>query len=136
MSELMNLFTPDEKMELNYTEFAKLMKEAAKAELLTNAAKADVPSFYVNAMLTGQKVTFDETELTIEESEESLEEMVAMMEKLFKAKKNRKGVIFAGDQLMTLVKMIRDGILFDMDLDEKEDEDDEQADGREENDRD
>ena len=136
MSELMNLFTPDEKMELNYTEFAKLMKEAAKAELLTNAAKADVPSFYVNAMLAGQKVTFDEMELTIEESEESLEEMVAVMEKLFKAKKNRKGVIFAADQLMILMKLIRDRILFDMDLDEKEDEDDEQADGREENDRD
>ena len=136
MSELMNLFTPDEKMELNYTEFAKLMKEAAKAELLMNAAKADVPSFYVNAMLTGQKVTFDETELTIEESEENLGEMAAMMEKMLKAKKNRKGVIFAGDQLMILVKMIRDGILFDMDLDEKEDEDDEQTDGREENDRD
>ena len=136
MSELMNLFTPDEKMELNYTEFAKLMKEAVKAEMLTNAAKADVPSFYVNAMLTGQKVTFDETELTIEESEESIGEMAAMMEKMFKAKKNRKGVIFVSDQLMILVKMIRDGILFDMDLDEKEDEDDEQADGREENDRD
>lgn len=136
MSELMNLFTPDEKMELNYTEFAKLMKEAAKAELLTNAAKADVPSFYVNAMLTGQKVTFDETELTIEESEESIGEMAAMMEKLFKAKKNRKGVIFVSDQLMILMKLIRDRILFDMDLDEKEDEDDEQADGREENDRD
>lgn len=136
MSELMNLFTPDEKMELNYTEFAKLMKEAAKAELLTNAAKADVPSFYVNAMLTGQNVTFDETELTIEESEESLGEIAAIMEKLFKAKKNRKTVIFVSDQLMILVKMIRDGILFDMDLDEKEDEDDEQADGREENDRD
>ena len=59
-----------------------------------------------------------------------------MMKKMFKVKKNRKGVIFVGDQLMILVKMIRDGILFDMDLDEKEDEDDEQADGGEENDRD
>ena len=136
MSELMNLFTPDEKMELNYTEFAKLVKEAAKAELLTNATKAEVPPFYVNAMLTGQKVTFDETELTIEESEENLGEMAAMMKKMLKAKKNREGVILAGAQLMILVKMIREEVLFDMDLDEKEDEDDEQADGREENDRD
>ena len=133
MSELMNLFTPDEKMEPNYTEFAKLMKEAAKAELLTNAAKADIPSFYVNAMLTGQNVTFDEMELTVEESNESLGEMAAMMEKLFKAKKNRKDVIFASDQLMILVKMIRDGRLFEMDSDAKEDEGNEQADGREEN---
>ena len=136
MSELMNLFTPDEKMELNYTEFAKLMKEAAKAELLTNATKAEVPPFYVNAMLTGQKVAFDEMELMIEEGEKSLGEMADMIEKMFKAKKNRKGVIFISDQLMILMKMIRDRILFDMDSDEEEEKDNEQADGREENDRD
>ena len=136
MSELMNLFTPDEKVELNYTEFAKLMKEATKAELLTNAEKAEVPPFYVNAMLTGQKVAFDEMELMIEESETTLGEIADMMGKLLKTKKKKKSIIFASDQLMVLVKTVRDGILFDMDLDEKEDEDDEQADGREENDRD
>lgn len=133
MSELMNLFTPDEKMELNYTEFAKLMKEAAKAELLTNAAKADVPSFYVNAMLTGQKVAFDEMELTIEESETTLGEIADMMGKLLKTKKNKKSIIFASDQLMVLVKTVRDGILFEMDSDEEEEKDNEQTDGREEN---
>ena len=133
MSELMNLFTPDEKMELNYTEFAKLMKEAAKAELLTNAEKAEVPPFYVNAMLTGQKVVFDEMELTIEESETTLGEIADMMGKLLKTKKNKKSIIFASDQLMVLVKTVRDGILFEMDSNEEEEKDNEQTDGREEN---
>lgn len=133
MSELMNLFTPDEKMELNYTEFAKLMKEAVKAELLTNAEKAEVPPFYVNAMLTGQKVAFDEMELTIEESETTLGEIADMMGKLLKTKKNKKSIIFASDQLMVLVKTVRDGMLFEMDSDEEEEKDNEQTDGREEN---
>lgn len=133
MSELMNLFTPDEKMELNYTEFAKLMKEAAKAEILTNAEKAEVPPFYVNAMLTGQKVAFDEMELTIEESETTLGEIADMMGKLLKTKKNKKSIIFASDQLMVLVKTVRDGILFEIDSNEEEEKDNEQTDGREEN---
>ena len=128
MSELMNLFTPDEKMELNYTEFAKLMKEAVKAELLTNAEKAEVPPFYVNAMLTGQKVAFDEMELTIEESETTLGEIADMMGKLLKTKKNKKSIIFASDQLMVLVKTVRDGILFEMDSDEEEEGDEKEND--------
>lgn len=137
MSELMNLFTPDEKMELNYTEFAKLMKEAAKAELLTNAAKADVPSFYVNAMLTGQKVTWDETELTIEESEATLGESLAEIERLYKSIKDRRKLITVSDILARMQTMVRDKRLFEIEREEavtsEEVRKNEQTDGREEN---
>ena len=133
MSELMNLFTPDKTVEMTYSEYAALTKEALKTELLMNAVRADVPSFYVNAMLTGQKVTWDETELTIEESEATLGEIADMMGKLLKTKKNKKSIIFASDQLMVLVKTVRDGMLFEMDSDEEEEKDNEQTDGREEN---
>ena len=87
----------------------------------------------MNAMLTGQKVAFDEMELTIEESETTLGEIADMMGKLLKTKKNKKSIIFASDQLMVLVKTVRDGMLFEMDSDEEEEKDNEQTDGREEN---
>lgn len=137
MSELMNLFTPDEKMELNYTELAKLMKEAAKAELLTNAAKADVPSFCVNAMLTGQKVTWDETELTIEESEATLGEALAEIERLYKSIKDRRKLITVSDILARMQTMVRDQRLFEIEREEADTSEEvrknEQTDGREEN---
>lgn len=133
MSELMNLFTPDKTVEMNYSEYAALVREAVKAELLRNAVKAEVPSFYVNAMITGQKVTWDETELTIEESETTLGEIADMMEKLLKTKKNKKSIIFDSDLLMALVKTVRDRMLFEMDSEEEEEKDNEQTDGTEEN---
>ena len=136
MSQILDMFTPDKPVELSHSEFASLTREAVKAELLANAVRADVPSFYVNAMLTGQKVTFDEAELAVEESNESLGEMANMMEKMLKAKKNREEVLLAGAQLMILLKMIREERLFEVDSNTKEDEGDEQTDGREENDRD
>lgn len=133
MSELMNLFMPDKTVELTHSEYAALVREAVKAELLRNAVKAEVPLFYVNAMITGQKVTWDETELTIEESEATLGEIADLMGKLLKTKKNKKSIIFASDQLMVLVKTVRDGMLFKMDSNEEEEKDNEQTDGREEN---
>jgi len=133
MSELMNLFTPDKTVEMTYSEYAALVREAVKAELSTNAIRADVPSYYVNAMLTGQKVTWDEMELTIEEGETTLGEIADMIGKLLKTKKNKKSITFAGYQLMVLVKMVQDEILFEMDSDEEEEKDNEQTDGNEEN---
>lgn len=133
MSELMNLFTPDRTVEMTYSEYAAIVREAVKTELLMNAVRADVPSLYVNAMLTGQKVTWDETELTIEERAATLGEIADMMGKLLETQKNKKSIIFASDQLMVLVKTMRDGILFEMDSDVEEEKDNEQTDGREEN---
>ena len=35
-----------------------MVKEAAKAELITNAVNAEVPGYYIQAMITGKKPDF------------------------------------------------------------------------------
>lgn len=54
----MDGFTSDGTVDMKHTEYYNLMKEAAKAELLSNAVKAEVPGFYVQAMITGEKPEF------------------------------------------------------------------------------
>lgn len=51
----MDGFTSDGTVDMKHTEYYNLMKEAAKAELLSNAVKAEVPGFYVQAMITGER---------------------------------------------------------------------------------
>lgn len=41
----MDGFTSDGTVDMKHTEYYNLMKEAAKAELLSNAVKAEVPGF-------------------------------------------------------------------------------------------
>ena len=47
----MDGFTSDGTVDMKHTEYYNLMKEAAKAELLSNAVKAEVPGFYIQANL-------------------------------------------------------------------------------------
>lgn len=54
----MDGFTSDGTVDMKHTEYYNLMKEATKAELLSNAVKAEVPSFYIQAMITGEKPEF------------------------------------------------------------------------------
>ena len=54
----MDGFTSDGTVDMKHTEYYNLMKEAAKAELLSNAVKAEVPGFYIQAMITGKKPEF------------------------------------------------------------------------------
>lgn len=51
----MDGFTSDGTVDMKHTEYYNLMKEATKAELLSNAVKAEVPGFYIQAMITGKK---------------------------------------------------------------------------------
>lgn len=51
---LLDGFTSDGTVNMKYTEFYKLMREAAKAELMENAARCNVPHEYVREMLTGK----------------------------------------------------------------------------------
>lgn len=51
---IMDGFTSDGTVEMKHTEYYGLMRDAAKAELIANAVKADVPSWYINAMITGK----------------------------------------------------------------------------------
>ena len=48
----MDGFTSDGTVDMKHTEYYNLMKEAAKAELLSNAVKAEVPGFYVPVSYT------------------------------------------------------------------------------------
>ncbi len=47
-------FTSDTPVTIKHDEYYALMREATKAELLMNAVKAGVPSWYVDAMATGE----------------------------------------------------------------------------------
>ncbi|MBO5985664.1 MAG: hypothetical protein J6Q02_02575 [Lachnospiraceae bacterium] len=121
MSELMNLFTPDKTVEMTHTEYAALVREAVKAELLMNAVRAEVPSFYVNAMLTGQKVTWDETELTIEESEATnMGEVTGAIESLYKSIKDRGKLITVSDSLVRMQTIVRDLRIFEIESEEED----------------
>lgn len=51
---LLDGFTSDGTVDMKYTEFYKLMREAAKAELMENAARCNVPHEYIREMLTGK----------------------------------------------------------------------------------
>ena len=137
MSQILDMFTPDKPVELSHSEFANLTREAVKAELLANAIRADVPSFYVNAMITGQKVTWDETELTIEESEATLGEALDEIERLYKSIKDRRKLITVSDILARMQTMVRDKRLFEIEREEGDTSEEvrknEQTDGREEN---
>ena len=51
---LLDGFTSDGTVDMKYMEFYKLMREAAKAELMENAARCNVPHEYIREMLTGK----------------------------------------------------------------------------------
>lgn len=50
----MDNFTSEAEVEVKQPDYFRMMKEAAKAELLMNAVKCGVPTFYINAMATGK----------------------------------------------------------------------------------
>lgn len=64
----MDGFTSDGTVDMKHTEYYNLMREATKAELIGNAVKADVPGFYIQAMITGKKPEFLNTLDAEEES--------------------------------------------------------------------
>lgn len=51
---LLDGFTSDGTVEMKYKEFYTIMKEAAKAELMTNAIKCNVPHEYIREAMTGK----------------------------------------------------------------------------------
>lgn len=57
----MDNFSSDEPVTIKQPDYFSLMKEAAKAELLMNAVKCNVPTCYINAMATGKMETPDLT---------------------------------------------------------------------------
>ena len=54
MGSLADAFAKEDRTEVAFSDFYRLMRESEKAELLMNAAKCDVPTWYINAMATGK----------------------------------------------------------------------------------
>ncbi len=52
---LLDGFTSDGTVEMKYKEFYTLMKEAAKAEIMMNAVKCNVPHEYIRESMTGKQ---------------------------------------------------------------------------------
>lgn len=50
---IMDAFSPEDRVQVTFSDFYRLMREGAKAELLTNAANCNVPHRYIREMLTG-----------------------------------------------------------------------------------
>lgn len=54
----MDSFTSDSPVTVKQPDYYAMVKEAAKAELITNAVNAEVPGYYIQAMITGKKLDF------------------------------------------------------------------------------
>lgn len=52
---LMELFTPEDKIELNFSQLHGLTTEAVKHDLLMNGIKCDVPHAFLREVMTGKK---------------------------------------------------------------------------------
>lgn len=67
---IMELFTPEDKIELNFTQLHGLTTEAVKSDLLMNGIKCDVPHVFLREIMTGKK---EEQKQTIPFPKEQLE---------------------------------------------------------------
>lgn len=55
---LVDAFKAEDRVEVKFSDFYNLMKEATKAELLMNGAKCDTPHPYMREMMTGKREDF------------------------------------------------------------------------------
>jgi len=51
---LADAFAKEDRMEMTYSSFYAMMKEAVKAELVMNAVNCNVPHKYIREMATGK----------------------------------------------------------------------------------
>lgn len=102
----MDGLTSDGTVDMKHTEYYNLMKEAAKAELLSNAVKAEVPGFYIQAMITGEKPEFL-NELKAEEEDMGFhaeyEQITGAVVAVFEAWTEENGVESAAASLHRLI---------------------------------
>ena len=105
---LMDSFTSDAPVELKHGEYYNLMREAAKAELIENAVKADVPGYYITAMLTGklEMPVYDaelNTEVQIEETTEEWGSMVSAIRGIFDRRTTEKQIKETSGHILALI---------------------------------
>lgn len=105
----MDGLTSDGTVDIKHTEYYNLMKEAAKAELLSNAVKAEVPGFYIQAMITGEKPEFL-SELEAEEEDTGFhaeyEQITGAVVSIFEAWQKENGVESAATSLHRLIEAL------------------------------
>lgn len=53
MANILDCLTKEDRVDVTFTVFYKLVRESAKAEFIENAARADVPNAYILKMLNG-----------------------------------------------------------------------------------
>lgn len=54
MTTLADAFSKEDRVEVKFSDFYKMMKEGAKTELITNAINCDVPHKYIREMISGK----------------------------------------------------------------------------------
>ena len=103
---LMDSFTSDSPVTVKQPDYYAMTKEAAKAELITNAVNAEVPGYYIRAMITGKKPDF----LNILDAEEEetgfrteYEQITGAVVSIFEAWEKENGVESAADGLHRLI---------------------------------
>lgn len=102
----MDNFTSDSPVAVKQPDYYAMVKEAAKAELITNAVNAEVPGYYIQAMITGKKPDFLNT-LDAEEEKTGFrteyEQITGAAVSIFEAWEKENGVESAADGLHRLI---------------------------------
>ena len=51
---MLDAFTPEDRVQVKFSDFYELMRESAKAEIMMNAINCDVPHRFIREMMTGE----------------------------------------------------------------------------------
>lgn len=106
----MDNFTSDSPVTVKQPDYYTMVKEAAKAELITNAVNAEVPGYYIQAMITGKKPDFLNT-LDAEEEETGFrteyEQIAGAVVFIFEAWEKENGVVSAAAGLHRLISDLK-----------------------------
>lgn len=70
---LMDAITAEDRVQLKVSDLETLMKNAAKADLIFNGIRAEVPHRYMREIITGKKEDADETKARKETGEQEHE---------------------------------------------------------------
>ena len=90
----MDNFTSDSPVTVKQPDYYAMVKEAAKAELITNAVNAEVPGYYIQAMITEEEETGFRTEY---------EQITGVVVSIFEAWEKENGVESAATGLHRLI---------------------------------
>lgn len=100
------LNSADTGVEINQKEYYRLIQETAKAELIQNGLKCDVPPKYIKAMLTGNML---ESEPEKEQAESNLAERKEAVTTLQQCRKTELRSCGVWGELVILVEAILSG---------------------------